>query len=78
MDREAWHAAIHGVPKSRTRLSDRTELKLNKYSDPVISPQGTMSLTKMTACVHRMTCVRMFMPTLFMWANTGDTLNVHQ
>ena len=22
MDREAWHAAIHGVPKSRTRLSD--------------------------------------------------------
>ena len=26
MDREAWHAAIHGVAKSRTRLSDRTEL----------------------------------------------------
>ena len=22
MDREAWHAAIHGVPKSWTRLSD--------------------------------------------------------
>ena len=22
MDREAWHAAVHGVPKSRTRLSD--------------------------------------------------------
>ena len=22
MDREAWHAAIHGVPKSLTRLSD--------------------------------------------------------
>ena len=22
MDREAWHAAIHGVEKSRTRLSD--------------------------------------------------------
>ena len=21
MDREAWHAAIHGVAKSRTRLS---------------------------------------------------------
>ena len=26
MDREAWHAAIHGVTKSRTRLSDATEL----------------------------------------------------
>ena len=22
MDRDAWHAVIHGVPKSRTRLSD--------------------------------------------------------
>ena len=22
MDREAWHAAIHGIAKSRTRLSD--------------------------------------------------------
>ena len=22
MDREAWHAAIHGVTNSRTRLSD--------------------------------------------------------
>ena len=26
MDREAWHAAIHGVEKIRTRLSDWTEL----------------------------------------------------
>ena len=22
MDREAWHAAVHGVTKSRTQLSD--------------------------------------------------------
>ena len=26
MDREAWRAAIHGVAKNWTRLSDRTEL----------------------------------------------------
>ena len=26
MDREAWRAAIHGVAKSQTRLSDLTEL----------------------------------------------------
>ena len=27
-DREAWHAAIHGVAKSRTQLSDWTELNM--------------------------------------------------
>ena len=27
IDREAWGAAIHGVAKSQTRLSDLTELK---------------------------------------------------
>ena len=27
MDREAWHAAVHGVAKSWTRLSDWTELR---------------------------------------------------
>ena len=27
MDREAWHAAVHEVAKSWTRLSDSTELK---------------------------------------------------
>ena len=30
MDREAWRAAIHGVTKSRTRLSDCTELNLTE------------------------------------------------
>ena len=44
MDREAWHAAIHGVTKSQTRLSDWTELnwtavstkleKITFYSNP--------------------------------------------
>ena len=28
MDREAWRAAVHGVAKSWTRLSDWTELNL--------------------------------------------------
>ena len=29
MDREAWSAAIHGVAKSRTGLSDSSELNMN-------------------------------------------------
>ena len=32
MDREAWHAAVHGVTKSQTCLGDGTEL-----SEPVLS-----------------------------------------
>ena len=31
MDREAGHAAIHGVAKSQTRLSDQTELNNVKH-----------------------------------------------
>ena len=33
MDREAWHAAVHGFAKSQTRLSDWTELYNHKGFD---------------------------------------------
>ena len=29
MDRETWHAVVHGVTKSRTKLSNWTELNSN-------------------------------------------------
>ena len=32
MDREAWHAVVHGVTKSRTRLSNWTELNIENPS----------------------------------------------
>ena len=32
MDREAWHAVVHGVAKSRTLLSDWTELNVAPWS----------------------------------------------
>ena len=31
MGREAWHAVVHGVAKSWTRLSDWTEPSMNKF-----------------------------------------------
>ena len=37
MDREAWRAAIHGVAKSQTRLSDWTELN---WTDSFCGPSG--------------------------------------
>ena len=37
MDREAWHAAIHGVAKSQTRLSNWTEHNLN---EPNVYPKS--------------------------------------
>ena len=35
MDREAWRAAIHGVAKSWTRLSDWTELNTVETQEKV-------------------------------------------
>ena len=34
MDREAWHAAVHGVAKSRRQLSNWTEL--NEWQDTIL------------------------------------------
>ena len=43
MDKEAWHAAVHGVTKSWTWLSDWTELKYFSYL--------------MTMCWYRTVCL---------------------
>ena len=40
MDREAWRAVIHGVTKSRTRLSDWTELK-QRCPDKAMAPHSS-------------------------------------
>ena len=40
MDREAWCAAVHGISKSQTRLSDWTELK--RLHNKVYFPEETL------------------------------------
>ena len=45
MDREAWHAAVHGVAKSQTRLSDQTELNWSQSGwymlvEKIMTPQA--------------------------------------
>ena len=39
MEREAWHVAVHGVAKSRTRLSNWTELN---WTQIISLPQGQL------------------------------------
>ena len=47
MDREAWRAAIHGVTKSRTRLSDWTELNVLMLLQSItLSPNKWIQIKK--------------------------------
>jgi len=41
MDREAWRAAVHGVAKSQTRLSNWTELNRATMEKSIEVPQKT-------------------------------------
>ena len=58
MDREAWRAAIHGVAKSRTQLSDWTELnwiqrrQQSMYYSLVINEMNSVNKTFYKASTH--------------------------
>ena len=45
MEREAWRAAIHGVAKSWTRLSDWTELNWTKLRSYLLSQSSHFSIS---------------------------------
>ena len=53
IDREAWRAAIHGVTKSRTQLSDWTELKGTVFSTllDTVNSSKMVSIYILTSCV---------------------------
>ena len=60
MDREAWRAAVHGVAKSRIRLSDWTELihemGLCKYGT-YWTPQKEELESRWVCCSFKMACL---------------------
>ena len=43
MDREAWHATVHGVAKSRTWLSNWTELQGLYMCEESLLQSGTVT-----------------------------------
>ena len=87
MDREAWRAAIHGVAKSRTRLSDGTELNwtarrsnlsILKEISPECSLEGLMLKLKLQYIGHLMQRTDSYEKTLMLgkiegWEDKGTT-----
>ena len=53
MDREAWHAAVHGVAKSRTRPSDWTEMSFRHMCTMIlwISAHGCYVRNSNSTCL---------------------------
>ena len=50
MDREAWHAAIHGVAKSQTQMSNWTELNRRRWPKP---SQRKRNARRQSGCLRR-------------------------
>ena len=55
MDREAWRAAINGIAKSQTRLSDWTELNWMSLSEEEETPEIFHSLSHLV-CLEEKVC----------------------
>ena len=57
MDREAWRAAVHGVTKSQTQLSDWTELNITEHKHAITTAYSTLtldeSMQKDSCLLHR-------------------------
>ena len=71
MDREGWHAAVHGIAKSGTRLSDWTELNWFIFNWRIIALQYCVGFCHTSAWIsHRYTHV----PSLLNLPPTSHTI----
>ena len=52
MDREAWRAAVHGVAKSRTRLSNWTELNWTEHVIYFLNCKNRIIITSFSVALH--------------------------
>ena len=90
MDREAWHAAVHGVTKSQTWLSDWTELISTKWTynkclinewNPDVTwqliyiPKGNFQATCMKS-LCRMPVVTSQLKFLHLWLTLNKELSI--
>ena len=79
MDREAWRAAIHGLVKSGTRLSDWTELNWTKQRQQIMTvpvplidighKPGTDHFFFFISCLHLFFWVSPFLVSYFLFYN---------
>ena len=78
-DREAWHAAVHGGAKSRTRLSDWTATNLQKHDQRGFpTPSSTLNQVHPQDPDRGQSSLISYVPSLFylnnLWSRTfsGD------
>ena len=77
MDREAWRAAVHGVTKSQTRLSDCTELNVRDTHVHHYLYFKTIAHLRMILNTNRLTSICRLTGMSWDWGNDGVAPVIH-
>ena len=76
MDREAWHAAVHGVAKSRTWLRDWTELIIKcLFHGLILMPSQGSGVSVITFDWHPNSCVQSLASHFFSFSSPFHSVN---
>ena len=75
MDREAWRAAVHGVTKSQTRLSDWTELNFELHETIISSSRCKLwNLALVTQYKHQSLFHSLLLFAYFRWQESVSSV----